>query len=104
MKTAVVSVILALVVLAFVVGAAHGEEIEPVGNYYAKTARVVEVDKESDCVTCVDSVGFLWSFYGAEDWQEGDCASLLMNDCGTENIFDDEICGARFNNWEIVGD
>ena len=72
------------------------------GKYYALTTLVVEIDRESDTVTCIDSTGNAWQFYGAEDWQEGDCASLLMWDNGTSNITDDEIHSARYNAWGLT--
>lgn len=76
---------------------AHNE-----GNYYALTCEVVEVDRDNDTVTCEDYNGNLWEFYGAEDWQEGDCASLLMWDCGTASVYDDEIHAARYGAWTLT--
>lgn len=72
------------------------------GNTYALTTVVVETDRDNDLVTCEDSNGNLWAFYGVEDWQVGDCASLLMNDRGTESVYDDEVQGARYNAWTLT--
>ena len=59
---------------------------------YAKTAVVIELDRENDIVTVVDGAENFWEFYGVEDWETGDFASMLMDDNGTpENIFDDII-------------
>ena len=69
---------------------------------YALTTCVVEVDRDNDIVTCEDSNGNLWEFYGCEDWQEGDCASLLMNNQGTPSIYDDAIEGARYSAWALA--
>lgn len=69
---------------------------------YALTTCVVEVDRDNDIVTCEDSNGNLWEFYGCEDWQKGDCASLLMNDQGTPSIYDDAIEGARYSAWTLT--
>lgn len=69
---------------------------------YALTTCVVEVDRDNDIVTCEDSNGNLWEFYGCEDWQEGDCASLLMNDQGTPSVYDDAIEGARYSAWTLT--
>lgn len=71
-------------------------------NYYALTARVVELDRENDVVTVEDSVGNCWQFCGVEDWEVNDCASLLMWDNGTESITDDEIHSARYNAWTLT--
>ena len=68
---------------------------------YAMTCKVVEIDHEKDLVTVVDSNGFEWTWEGVEDWQIGDCASLLMNDSGTDEIFDDVILSMRFNGWGL---
>ena len=67
------------------------------GWYYALTTEVVELDRENDIVVCEDFNGNLWEFYGCEDWQIDDVASLLMDDNGTLTIYDDEIASARYN-------
>lgn len=71
-------------------------------EYYSLTACVVEIDREGDTVTVEDSTGNRWQFYGVEDWQIGDCASLLMWDNGTDLIFDDEVHSARYNAWTLT--
>lgn len=63
---------------------------------YPLTTVVVSVDAENDVVTCIDYNGNLWEFYGCEDWEQGDIASLLMKNCGTAEIFDDEIIMANY--------
>ena len=70
---------------------------------YAKTAKIIEVNRITDTVTCEDYNGNLWEFTECEDWEVGDVAALLMNNNGTENIYDDTIvevkyCGA-FERW-----
>ena len=47
------------------------------GTHYALTCEVVEVDREADTVTCEDSNGNLWEFYGCEDWHFGKSSRLL---------------------------
>lgn len=66
------------------------------GWYYPLTTQVVELDPSADVVVCVDGAGNLWEFYGVEDWQVGDFASLLMDSKGTPSIYDDEIMMARY--------
>ena len=70
-------------------------------HYYALATEVVEINRETDVVTCEDCNGNLWEFYGAEDWEIGDNANLLMNSKGTPKIEDDEICGATYANWDL---
>jgi len=63
---------------------------------YAITTKVVWMDRETDVVWCEDYNGNLWEFYGCEDWCINDIACLLMNDNGTENIYDDEVMSIRY--------
>ena len=64
---------------------------------YPLNTIVQEVNKETDTVTCIDYNGNLWEFYGVKDWQEGDFATMIMDTCGTTNIFDDEIIKVEYN-------
>ena len=66
---------------------------------YALTTQVVQVDYENDLVVCEDFNGNLWEFEGCEDWMYGDIASLVMNDMGTPEIYDDEIVSARYGGY-----
>ncbi len=67
---------------------------------YAKSTTVVMLEKATDTVVCQDFNGNLWCFYGIEDWQIGDVASLLMSDNGTENyIYDDIVLSARYDGY-----
>lgn len=68
-------------------------------NLYALTTKVVALDYENDTVQCEDFNGNIWEFYGCEDWAVGDVASMVMNDKGTEIIYDDEIESVRYNGW-----
>lgn len=64
---------------------------------YPLTAQVVELDRNADIVACADGTGNIWWFYGVEDWQVGDFASLLMDDNGTnKTIYDDIIIMAHY--------
>ena len=69
------------------------------GKEYAQMTVVVEVNREADEVVCKDFNGMLWVFTGCEDWAEGDIAAMIMNDMGTELIFDDEIVSVKYDGW-----
>ena len=61
-------------------------------SIYPLTVQIIELDHNADIVVCVDGTGNCWKFYGVEDWQVGNFASLLMNDNGTtETVYDDVI-------------
>mgnify|MGYP006916172026 CR=1 FL=1 len=96
--------VIACIGLALGSWAIHHDTPEPAakGECYALATVVVEIDRDNDTVICEDSNGNLWEFYGCEDWQEGDCASLLMNSKGTPSIYDDAIEGARYSAWTLT--
>lgn len=71
-------------------------------DVYPMTAKVVEVNYDEDIVTVETFTGFLFSFEGCEDWAEGDCASLIMDDNGTEKILDDMIVMAQYGGWTLI--
>lgn len=71
-------------------------------RFYALTTQVVEIDRDAGIVTVEDANGNLWEFEGVEDWEVGDCASMIMSDNGTDTIFDDEILDIRYSNWTLT--
>ena len=77
------------------------EAVERKPDYYALATTVCAIDRDTDVVMCEDYNGNLWEFYGVEDWDVGDCVNLLMNDSGTESIYDDEIIGATYGAWVL---
>ena len=71
-------------------------------DLYPETAKVIEVNYNEDTVTVETFTGFLFSFEGVEDWAEGDCCALIMDDFGTAEISDDLIVSARYSGWDLV--
>ena len=65
-------------------------------SFYAETFEVIETDLENDIVYIKNSSGFVYSFYGVEDWQEKDFCACIMFDNFTKNIFDDEIISVKY--------
>lgn len=63
----------------------------PEHNLYTMNAMVFELEEENDLVVIEDFYGNLWDFGGIDNWAVGDICSVVMDDMGTENIFDDEI-------------
>lgn len=66
---------------------------------YPMLAVVVELDEVDDAVICTDFNGHDWAFYGIEDWQVGDYASMIMDDNGTPWVADDIIVSVRYDGW-----
>ena len=71
---------------------------------YPATMVVTETDLMTDTVTLKDSTGNLWAFYGVEDWQIGDVASVLMETNNTAEIRDDRILNVRYSAWTLEGE
>lgn len=66
-------------------------------NYYPQTAVVVECDEQHDAVTVRTSFGWLYQFYGIEDFEVGDMVAMMMDDMDTGNsVFDDVIVGVHY--------
>lgn len=62
---------------------------------YPLTTIVTGVNLKDNTIYVTDKSGFVWEFYGAEEWRINDFCSLIMNDNGTEEIFDDTIIEVR---------
>ena len=71
-------------------------------DLYPATAKVIEINYAEDLVTVETFNGFLFSFEGCEDWAEGDCASLIMEDNKTDLVYDDEIIMVQYSAWELM--
>lgn len=90
-----------LIATAFLIGkstSTKANATEPF-HYYAKTCMVTEINPETDIVTTEDYNGNTWELYGTEDWLPGDICSMVMDDKGTENIYDDEIVNVRYSGY-----
>lgn len=82
-------------------GASASENVRVIDgcDIYAQTTVVVEVNYDEDVVYCQDFNGNVWTFEGCEDWIEGDIASMVMYNSGTEIIYDDEILSVWYSGW-----
>ena len=69
--------------------------LKPESENYPETGKVVSIS--GDAVTVETSTGNLFEFYGSEDWFIGDCVSMIMDSCGTENITDDIIITVKYS-------
>lgn len=71
-------------------------------NLYAMPCYVSEIDTEYGMVCFTDyATGHDWWQDGAEDWQEGDSANLVMFDFMTETIYDDVIIRATYDRPDL---
>ena len=68
-----------------------------INYYYPMTTIVREIDNKNDIVTVENNDGELFQFIGIEDWQINDICSLMLDNNGTENIYDDIIIKTIYN-------
>lgn len=76
----------------------------PIENHdvYMRTMRVSELNYNENLVTCIDAEGFIWQFYGCEDYYINDLVSCLMDTVGTnDTIFDDVILMTSYTGYYI---
>lgn len=63
---------------------------------YTTCGIVTSIDDENNIVEITDFNGEIWVYEGVEDYLIGDAVSMLMNNNGTENIYDDIIINIRY--------
>ena len=68
-------------------------------HVYPLCGIVIEVNYAEDYIAIEDFTGNVWEWEGAEDWHEGDIAAMIMEDNGTEIIYDDIIMDIAYNGW-----
>lgn len=94
-KLAMFYLIVAIIVISVMTGFYIGKNTQK-DELYSLTTVVTDINEETDTVLTQDANGFVWCFYGVEDWCIGDIASCVMNTKGTQKIFDDEIISIRY--------
>lgn len=73
------------------------KKTKQINDYYPMTTIVREIDNKNDIVTVENNDGELFQFIGIEDWQINDICTLMLNNNGTENIYDDIIIKTIYN-------
>ena len=92
-----VAVLVALVLVAgSMVGGYYIGKSKALSHVYPRTAVVTALEYDTDSVVVTDAVGYVWAFYGIENYEVGDMVSLIMNDNGTETITDDSVVDALY--------
>ena len=87
----VVAVIFVLV-LAVLIPKNSGRKKENDGsNFYAVPASITTIDEVHGRIGATDSRGIEWYWYGESDARLRDMVILVMNNQGTEYIFDDSV-------------
>ena len=71
-------------------------------HLYGNLTTIVEINRNTDVVTCEDYHGHVWEFYGCEDWCEGDLCNLVMFDNFTTEITDDVIVRETYERSDLL--
>ena len=95
----IIIIIMALLARVCYLEGKHAGANEIMSHVYPISGIVTEVSRQEDRVVVTDNNGNEWEFDGVEDWQEGDIAAMIMEDNGTEKIYDDEIIDIRYDGW-----
>ena len=88
--------ILLLIAVYGIIVSMTTETATETASIYAKTAKVVYLDYNTDLVTVQDNKGFLWCFYGIGSYQINDYVKLTMSNNNTDIIFDDIIISIQY--------
>lgn len=66
---------------------------------YPQTFIVSAIDAAQDALVLIDSTGNEWIWFGIEDYDVGDVVAAIMDDNGTEIIYDDAIITMRYTGY-----
>ena len=84
--------IVALFVMIFAFSTACAE-------IYPQTFFVNDIDHAQDMLILIDFNGNEWLWSGIEDYEKGDIIAAIMEDNGTEIIYDDTIINIRYSGY-----
>ena len=88
----------ALLIALFITIGAKADTIDK-KNICNKCMVITNLDYQTDIVTCETSTGFIFEFYGCEDYFINDIIICTMDNKGTKEIFDDEIIDTSFSGF-----
>ena len=88
--------IITILLLATLTGCIIDRARESKHRIYPMSGEVIGINREDDIVTFENPNGHKFSFYGCEDWGEGDKLAVIMDDNGTPTIYDDIVVMAYY--------
>lgn len=95
----IIVIIMALLTHACYLKGKHAGADEIMSHIYPMSGIVTEVNCQENKVIITDSVRNEWEFNGTDDWHIGDIAAMIMEDNGTEEIYDDKIIDIHYIGW-----
>ena len=70
-------------------------------NTYNVGMKVIQLDYLHDIVTCETSTGFVFEFYGCEDYYMNDIIICVMDNNRTKSIIDDKIIDTKYSGFSL---
>lgn len=68
-------------------------------SIYPATYKVYKLDYDKDLVYIISSTGYVYTFYGCEDYMMDDYVTCIMGDNSTTEITDDYIIDVRYSGF-----
>lgn len=83
---------------------ANASAVHLVSDYkeYSAVMKVRKIDLDEDTVYVENWAGYVYSFYGVDDWMEGDYCSLIMSNNYTDDILDDKIKSESYERLDLL--
>ena len=85
------------ILIICITGSFYTGEMKASENLYPISTEVVGIDATTDTVIVQQPNGNIWEFTGVDDWEVGDTCNMIMNDNGTDNIYDDIIVKTQYS-------
>jgi len=76
----------------------HMDDLSPI------TARIIDLDRESDIVTIQMANGHIYQYYGCSDYEIGDYVSAILNIHSKYDPSDDEIVKVHYSGYSDYAD
>ena len=62
---------------------------------------ITNTNYDENIVTCETATGYIFQFYGIEDYFVGDIVICTMDDNGTKSIIDDKIIDTKYSGFSM---
>lgn len=89
MRKTIIAIITIIIIVLVNTKTVNYVNLNNENNHYSLITTVIEIN--DNIVMIEDNNGEVWTFEGAENWKINDNCFCIMNDNGTQTIYDDEI-------------
>ena len=95
--------LITILIITVLIGiSAQASTVDNHASVYNTCMIVTNTSYDENIVTCETSTGFIFKFYGIEDYFVGDIIICTMDDNGTpKNIIDDKIIDTKYSGFSM---